>query len=70
MNLEQFQFKLEQEGFCLDEWADRTLGDFQVTDYIKCVVCKNERSPGDIHKRFQRHEGICKRCWNYSEEDA
>lgn len=71
MTLEQFQMQLkqEQESFCLEEWASRTLEELQVTDYVKCVVCKDERSPGEIHKIFQRYEGICKRCWNFSEEE-
>ena len=73
MELNEFerQLRLQRESFCLEEWVNRTLEDLQATDYVKCVECGIEKSPIEIHKQFQkRHEGICKRCWNFSEEEV
>jgi len=43
-------------------------------DTVKCIECGQEKPLKDFQKVFDRRthpegEGICKKCWNFCEEE-
>lgn len=56
----------KKQNFDIEEWAAKTSEELRVTDGIKCIECKKEKSEREMQKIFARGEGICRHCWNYS----
>lgn len=37
---------------------------------IPCVVCRKLLDKIDMKKIFARGEGICKKCWDFDDDDS
>jgi hypothetical protein len=61
----------------IDEWAISNLEEFRATDSIECTICGIDKPEVDMLKvfkvwvngRIKTNKGICKRCWNFDEEE-